>query len=243
MKIRLLLSLFLIVPSTHAFDPAALAQLTEQVRLMNEQIQIAQDTIDVQKNLQKLQQASGVATVSEFGRNLGQLTNEIRTTQSLIEDYESPGEQIDQLWDDMQYYADGYDNAANQDDRLVMLEKYARAMKRLENQYWTGTPQEDEANKINSTENMNDLEALVTQFKMLSILEEANQKEREKIATSGLNNDEAIRSSATNMNVLVDLMLQDANDKNKEEFAKFHVEREQEAAMNQLFYIPVEEGF
>lgn len=186
-----------------------IAKLTEMVKSLNEQLEYAQNTLDLQEQLAQMQQQEWVSTISEGGTQLWGLATEIEKTRNLYEGFESPSEQVQELKGDVEAYFQLYENASNEEDAIQALKKYSHALMRLDDQYWLGSESPNKDNLYHFSRMMEDLDRV-------SILRESQRSNLLDLA-DGVNSQEAAVIMATDTNTMTSILLdQQASELSKE---------------------------
>lgn len=184
-------------PVTNSIE---IAKLTEMIKSLNDTLKVAQDTLEIQRQLAEFEQLEAVKQISQGGQDLWELANEISTTRSLLDGFESPKKQLDRLRNDIAAYVALYEHASTEDGIINSLRAYASALAQLEDQYWTGTPYPDvERNK--------EFSVLFNRMNDIAVIKQSQESNTLEIA-GGLNASEAAVVSATDLNALLKLQIQ-----------------------------------
>lgn len=182
-----------------------IAQLVKMVENLNEQLEYARKTLDVQEQLKEMQQLEVVREVADGGAQLFQLASEIEETEDILNSFESPDEQLMELKSDVQGYLELYRQASNEDEAVRALKQYSYALSRLDDQYWLGMNPNDPSESPHS-ESLYHFTRLVNDVERLQVLRKS-QEANQVAVSEGVTASEAARIQATDTNTMLSLLI------------------------------------
>lgn len=225
---RIVLCLALCCSSFTTADPVSsaleLTKLTEMIASLNEQLEMARNTLNVQEQMKQMEELALVKEISKGGQALWELADEIESTVGIVSSFGDLDDNFNELKRDINNYLTLYENASNEEDALSAIKQFSKALVELDDQYWTGSESVDH-------ESIYHLSRLVSDIERLQTLKKAQQENLVAIS-EGLDEKDAALVTATDTNSLLNITIDTKTKELVKEAREAEINLQEEKAYN-----------